>query len=74
MYMYPMFLDFLVDLIQSLQIPLEVVVPLDCKKINGIKLSLSGDHQYSNAALAAALCKSWIQRTGNWEKLFQHVS
>ncbi|KAL3533688.1 hypothetical protein ACH5RR_007209 [Cinchona calisaya] len=56
----------------ELMVPLEVVAPLDCEKVNGIKLSLSGDHQYANAALAASLCKSWIRSTGNWEKLFQH--
>lgn len=47
--------------------------PLDSKALNGLKLSLSGDHQFSNAGLAVSLCKSWFQRTGNWEKLFQKV-
>ena len=57
-----------------LQVPLKVVEPLDSKALNGLKLSLSGDHQFSNAGLAVSLCKSWLQRTGNWEKLFQKVS
>ncbi|KAK6127301.1 hypothetical protein DH2020_038964 [Rehmannia glutinosa] len=48
--------------------------PLDRKKLNGLQLSLSGDHQFTNAGLAVALCKSWLQTTGNWEKLFQHAN
>lgn len=56
-----------------LQVPLEVVAPLDRRNLNGAELSLSGDHQFTNAGLAVALCKSWLQSTGNWEKLFQHV-
>ncbi|KAL2553119.1 Folylpolyglutamate synthase [Forsythia ovata] len=58
----------------GLMVPLEVAMPLDCKKLNGFKLSLSGHHQFTNAGLAVALCKCWLQRTGNWEKLFQHAS
>ncbi|XP_027068023.1 folylpolyglutamate synthase isoform X3 [Coffea arabica] len=65
-------MDVLRERANELMIPLEVVAPIDCKWLDGIKLSLSGDHQYSNAALAASLCKSWIRSTGNWEKLFQH--
>lgn len=56
------------------QVPLEVVAPLDHRILKGMELSLSGDHQLTNAGLAVALCKSWLQSTGNWEKLFQHVS
>lgn len=56
-----------------LQVPLKVVEPLDHKKLEGSKLSLSGDHQFTNAALAVSLCKCWLQRTGNWEKIFQNV-
>lgn len=48
---------------------MEVVAPLDCRKMDG-KLSLSGDHQFINAGLAVSLSKCWLQRTGNWEKLF----
>lgn len=57
-----------------LQAPLEVVAPLDPRDLKGTELSLSGDHQLTNASLAVALCKSWLQTTGNWEKVFQHVS
>lgn len=57
-----------------LQVPLEVVAPLDHSTLKGTELSLSGDHQLTNAGLAVALCKSWLQSTGNWGKLFQHVS
>ncbi|CAN6586345.1 unnamed protein product [Malus baccata var. baccata] len=55
----------------ALQVPLGVVPPLDCEKMDGFKLSLSGDHQSINAGLAVALSKCWLQRTGNWEKLFR---
>ncbi|KAF4373634.1 hypothetical protein F8388_025328 [Cannabis sativa] len=53
----------------SLEVPLEVTPALDPKKLEGLKLSLSGDHQLINAGLAVSLCKCWLQRTGNWEKL-----
>ncbi|KAI3446512.1 hypothetical protein Pfo_003177 [Paulownia fortunei] len=65
-------MDVLQEKAKALKVPLEVVPPLDHKKLNGIQLSLSGDHQLTNAGLAVALCKSWLQNTGNWEKLFQH--
>ncbi|GFP90913.1 folylpolyglutamate synthase [Phtheirospermum japonicum] len=58
---------------KDLMVPLEVVDALDRRKLKGKELSLSGDHQLTNAGLAIALCKSWLQRTGNWEKLFQHA-
>lgn len=45
------------------------MAPLDSTKMDG-KLSLSGDHQFINAGLAVSLSKCWLQRTGNWEKLF----
>lgn len=32
--------------------------------LNGQKLGLVGDHQYTNAGLAVALCRAWLQRTG----------
>ncbi|KAM6568216.1 hypothetical protein CsatB_016201 [Cannabis sativa] len=53
----------------ELEVPLEVTPALDPKKLEGLKLSLSGDHQLINAGLAVSLCKCWLQRTGNWEKL-----
>jgi folylpolyglutamate synthase len=56
-----------------LQVPLKVAAPLDNEQLNGLKLSLSGDHQFINAGLAVSLCKCWLQRTGNWENLFQNV-
>lgn len=56
-----------------MQIPLEVVAPLTLEKLNGTRLSLSGDHQLSNAALAVSLCKSWLRSTGNWKRLFEDV-
>ncbi|KAK6127267.1 hypothetical protein DH2020_038993 [Rehmannia glutinosa] len=67
-------MDVLHEKADALKVPLEVVPPLDRKKLNGLQLSLSGDHQFTNAGLAVALCKSWLQTTGNWEKLFQHAN
>ncbi|XP_017415454.1 folylpolyglutamate synthase isoform X2 [Vigna angularis] len=55
-------------------VPLEVTEPLDCKQIKGLKLGLSGDHQFYNAALAVSLCRCWLQKTGNWEKKYQNDS
>ncbi|GAB2267169.1 hypothetical protein Dimus_002153 [Dionaea muscipula] len=54
---------------QQLMVPLEIVPPISCGKLDGLKLSLAGDHQRVNAALAIALCRSWLQRTQTWEKL-----
>ncbi|XP_073317417.1 folylpolyglutamate synthase-like isoform X2 [Primulina huaijiensis] len=62
-------MDVLQKKASELKVPLEVVGPLDHKKLNGVSLSLSGDHQFTNAGLAVALCKSWLQRTGHREKL-----
>ncbi|XP_076893171.1 folylpolyglutamate synthase-like [Bidens hawaiensis] len=56
----------------ELEVPLEVVTPLTYKRLNGLKLSLSGDHQLMNAGLAVSLCKSWLNTKGEWEKLFKH--
>ncbi|GAV84910.1 Mur_ligase_M domain-containing protein [Cephalotus follicularis] len=53
-------------------VPLEVAAPLDYRKLEGLKLSLSGDHQFINAGLAVSLCKCWLQRTGNWRNLFRN--
>ncbi|GER25819.1 folylpolyglutamate synthase [Striga asiatica] len=66
-------MDVLWEKAQNLMVPLEIVAALDRRKLKEKKLSLSGDHQLTNAGLAVALCKSWLQRTGNWEKLFQHA-
>ncbi|KAK3021337.1 hypothetical protein RJ639_047080 [Escallonia herrerae] len=54
------------------KVPLEVSAPLDDKKLKGLKLSLSGDHQLINAGLAVSLSKSWLRSTGKWEKLLQN--
>lgn len=56
-----------------LQVPLEVAPALDHGKLEGLELRLSGDHQLINAGLAVSLCKCWLQRTGNWEKLNKNV-
>ncbi|XP_050122915.1 folylpolyglutamate synthase isoform X3 [Malus sylvestris] len=64
-------MDVIHEVAEGLAVPLGVVPPLDCEKMDGFKLSLSGDHQSINAGLAVALSKCWLQRTGNWEKLFR---
>ncbi|BFG37972.1 hypothetical protein CerSpe_242460 [Prunus speciosa] len=63
-------MDVIQEVARGLAVPLEVVAPLDCEKMDGLKLGLSGDHQFINAGLAVSLSKCWLQRTGNWEKLF----
>ncbi|RZB86641.1 Folylpolyglutamate synthase isoform B [Glycine soja] len=55
-------------------VPLEVTEPFDCKKIKGLELGLSGDHQFYNAALAVSLSRCWLQRTGNWGEKYQNDS
>uniref|UniRef100_A0A1J3I627 Folylpolyglutamate synthase n=1 Tax=Noccaea caerulescens TaxID=107243 RepID=A0A1J3I627_NOCCA len=59
---------------KNLKVPLEVVAPLDLKKLDGVTLGLSGDHQLVNAGLAVSLSRCWLQRTGNWEKMFPNGS
>lgn len=65
----PEAMDVITETAQQVGAPLDVVSPLNSGELNGIQLSLAGDHQFVNAALAVSLCRSWIQRTGNWEKL-----
>ncbi|XP_012085952.1 folylpolyglutamate synthase isoform X2 [Jatropha curcas] len=65
-------MDVLNERAHELAVPLKVVQPLDQRHLKGLKLSLSGDHQFTNAGLAVSLCKSWLQMTGNWEKLSQN--
>lgn len=50
-----------------LSIPLQVASPLDATSLGGLKLSLAGDHQYINAGLAVALCRTWLRSTGHSE-------
>lgn len=70
----PEAMDVLFQRADELMVPLEVVSSLDCRKLNGMELGLSGAHQYVNAGLAVSLCKSWLWNTGNWEERFQHES
>ncbi|KAK6227924.1 Exostosin [Theobroma cacao] len=49
----------------KLNVQLQVAHPLDASLLNGLKLSLEGEHQYLNAGLAVALCSTWLQRTGH---------
>ncbi|ONK62033.1 uncharacterized protein A4U43_C08F36100 [Asparagus officinalis] len=53
----------------NLDIPLQVVSPLDREILKGQQLGLHDKHQYLNASLAIALSRSWLQRTGH-EKIF----
>ncbi|XP_062117917.1 folylpolyglutamate synthase [Humulus lupulus] len=62
-------MDVIRERAYELEVPLKVAPTLDPKKLKGLKLSLSGDHQLINAGLAVSLCKCWLQKTGNWEKL-----
>ncbi|KAJ1385179.1 Peptide chain release factor class I/class II [Sesbania bispinosa] len=61
-------MDVILERAKELMVPLEVTEPFDFKQMKGLKLRLSGDHQFYNAALAVSLCRCWLQRTGNWEK------
>ncbi|KAK1412983.1 hypothetical protein QVD17_34646 [Tagetes erecta] len=56
----------------ELEVQLQVVAPLTYKRLNGVKLSLSGDHQLVNAGLAVSLCKSWLTSKGKWEDLLKN--
>ncbi|KAK2651949.1 hypothetical protein Ddye_011805 [Dipteronia dyeriana] len=67
-------MDVLQEKAIELSVPLKVADLLDDEKLKGLKLSLSGDHQLINAGLAVSLCKSWLRRTGNWEKIFRNDS
>ncbi|ERN08073.1 hypothetical protein AMTRI_Chr08g203110 [Amborella trichopoda] len=51
----------------ELGISLQIALPLDVDMLGGLHLGLSGDHQYINAGLAIALCRSWLERTGQIE-------
>ncbi|KAJ4765080.1 Folylpolyglutamate synthase [Rhynchospora pubera] len=44
---------------------LKVVQPLDETSLKGQPLGLQGDHQLINAALAVALVRTWLQKTGH---------
>lgn len=68
----PEAIDVLKQRAQELEVSLQEVEPLTYKRLNGVKPSLSGDHQLVNAGLAVSLCKSWLNTTRNWEKLFQN--
>ncbi|KAJ4970009.1 hypothetical protein NE237_003108 [Protea cynaroides] len=67
-------MDVLQKMASKLMVPLEVVPPLHPENLNGVKLSLSGDHQFTNAGLAVALCRCWLQSTRNSKELFQSRS
>ncbi|XP_042514292.1 folylpolyglutamate synthase-like isoform X3 [Macadamia integrifolia] len=67
-------MDVLQRRASKLMVPLQVASPLDPEKLNGVKLSLSGDHQFINAGLAVALCRCWLQSTRNSEELFENNS
>ncbi|XP_004514593.1 folylpolyglutamate synthase isoform X2 [Cicer arietinum] len=70
----PEAMDVILERAKELMVPLEVTEPLDCKQMKGLQLQLSGDHQFYNAALAVSLSRCWLQRTGNWEKIYQNDS
>nr|GLL27967.1 folylpolyglutamate synthase isoform X1 [Ipomoea trifida] len=51
----------------ELDVTLKVAAPLDASLQSSIHLGLEGEHQYTNAGLAMALCSTWLQRTGHVE-------
>ncbi|XP_020215034.1 folylpolyglutamate synthase isoform X1 [Cajanus cajan] len=53
----------------QLNVPLQVVTPLDPKLLNGLRLGLEGEHQYINAGLAVALCSTWLKMNEHPEDL-----
>lgn len=57
------------DTASHLSIPLQLASPLDATTLCGLKLSLDGDHQYINAGLAVALCRTWLSSTGHSDLL-----
>ncbi|KAJ1422268.1 Mur-like, catalytic domain superfamily [Sesbania bispinosa] len=59
----------------QLNVPLQVATPLDAKLLNGLRLGLEGEHQYTNAGLAVALCSTWLKMNGHLEDthLKQHT-
>ncbi|GLT89092.1 hypothetical protein SLE2022_070920 [Rubroshorea leprosula] len=58
------------DKASKLDVHLQVAQPLDKSLLNGLKLSLEGEHQYVNAGLAIALSSTWLQRTGHLETAY----
>ncbi|KAJ9565411.1 hypothetical protein OSB04_001377 [Centaurea solstitialis] len=64
----PEAMDVLKQRAHELEVPLQVIAPLTYERLNGVKLSLSGDHQLVNAGLAVSLCKSWLTTKGSPEK------
>ncbi|KAK4767431.1 hypothetical protein SAY86_015181 [Trapa natans] len=62
-------MDVLQERAAELKISLKIAEPLDLKRWMGLKLSLSGEHQFVNAGLAVSLCKCWLQKTGNWDNV-----
>ncbi|KAI4370579.1 hypothetical protein MLD38_018920 [Melastoma candidum] len=48
----------------DLDVDLQVASPLEAHLLKDQKLGLVGEHQYTNAGLAVALCCAWLQRTG----------
>ncbi|KAK9123215.1 hypothetical protein Sjap_012817 [Stephania japonica] len=73
-YQRPEAINVLQKRASELTVPLDVVPPLDPKELKGVELGLAGDHQFINAALAIALCKCWLQETGNMKYYFQNKS
>lgn len=58
------------DKASKLDVNLQVAQPIDTSLLNGLKLSLEGEHQYLNAGLAIALSSTWLQRTGHLDTAY----
>ncbi|RZC46033.1 hypothetical protein C5167_038979 [Papaver somniferum] len=52
---------------EAMGVALQVAHPLDSSLLNGLQLGLQGEHQYINAGLAVALCRTWLQKMGHYE-------
>uniref|UniRef100_A0A1D1Y9J7 Folylpolyglutamate synthase n=2 Tax=Anthurium amnicola TaxID=1678845 RepID=A0A1D1Y9J7_9ARAE len=57
------------DKASQLGIPLQIAQPLCIGSLKGQKLGLDGEHQYVNAGLAVALCRTWLQNARQMEGL-----
>ncbi|XP_039129352.1 folylpolyglutamate synthase-like [Dioscorea cayenensis subsp. rotundata] len=56
-------MSVLQDRAATLMVHLDIALPLQQKMLRGLKLGLDGLHQFTNASLAVALCRCWLEQT-----------
>ncbi|KAH7677160.1 Tetrahydrofolate synthase protein [Dioscorea alata] len=56
-------MSVLQDRAATLMVHLDIALPLQEKMLRGLKLGLDGLHQFTNASLAVALCRCWLEQT-----------